>query len=211
MCLRHPAQYPSWSVLGSTLSSRFQHIIRARAFSVSLSLCLSLCLSLPHAQSHTRSQIGAMDTRQCVMSIHNLCCEHSQSISGSFAENDLQLKASYVSSPPCTVTSCRSFSAKEPLIHRMPNLCYEHSQCMLHIAMCTGRIAMIDLAESTGVWAAHAPVDLIDDTKSQRSTFFSFSFYLSFSSRSLSHTCAHTHTYTQGRWMSFGQHTHQQI
>jgi len=53
--------------------------------------------------------------------------QKSPIISGSFAKNDLQLRAFYESSPPCTLQelcgifykdalSCRSFVAKEPLI-----------------------------------------------------------------------------------------------
>ena len=55
----------------------------------------------------------------CIISIGHFP-QKSLIISGFLAENDMQLKASYVPLPPfhepLDALSCRSFSAKEPLI-----------------------------------------------------------------------------------------------
>ena len=83
---------------------------------------------------------GRQDSRMCCRPIHVTCVcntvgsffkEKSPIISGSFVKNDLQLKASYGSSPPCTTVG--SFF-KEPTNRSHPI----HVKCVSNTYESTG-------------------------------------------------------------------------
>ena len=111
MCVSHSHVYDEWGM--SQMCSRIQWGAGSRGrFTLRVCGCrchLYVCelFTCVWWLRHATNVFELLDTYDCVFTVHSP--QKSPIISGFFAKNDLQLGASYESSPPCMNVWCHAY------------------------------------------------------------------------------------------------------